>query len=153
MKQWFKHAEAMWLKDKILIVVNVQCLSTAEAPWQTAPGNHWVLDVVDLKHETFRYYDPLGAHNRERIHNEQMMQCVANVTMWLQSEHDMPWLASHAQSADPEFAPVQGNTFDCGVFSTLAAACEALGIPLGTMPWGQQHATRIRTQLAVLILT
>jgi Ulp1 family protease len=153
-KKWFKHAGAMWIKDKILVVVNLQCHSDATQPWQTALGNHWVLATIDLKHEAFRYYDPMGVHQREALHNEQMSQCISNLTLWLQSEHPLQhaWVFKHSGQADRITSPMQGNSFDCGVFTILAAICEALDIPLCTMPWGQQHAATIRTQLAALIL-
>jgi hypothetical protein len=154
LKKWFSNAGAMWLKDRILVIVNLQCHSTPDEPWQTAVGNHWVLATVDLKHRTFRYYDPMGQHNRQELHNEQMRQCTANLKMWLEAEHVLqhPWVSHHSGQADTICSPVQGNSFDCGVFTILAALCEALDIPLCTFPWGQQHAAIIRTQLAALIL-
>jgi hypothetical protein len=154
LKKWFKDAGAMWLKDKILVVVNLQCCSNAKDPWQTAVGNHWVLATIDLKDKTFRYYDPMGVHQREELHNEQMSQCISNLTMWLKAEHpvELPWVSHHSGKAVRISSPQQGNAFDCGVFTILAAVCEALRIPLCTMPWGQQHAGTIRTQLAALML-
>jgi Ulp1 family protease len=154
LKKWFSNAAAMWLKDTILVVVNLQCHSTPDDPWHTALGNHWVLATVDLKHHTFRYYDPMGQHDRQELHNEQMSQCIANLKMWLQAEHlsQHAWVSDHSGQPDSISSPLQGNSFDCGVFTILAALCEALAIPLGTFPWGQQHAAKIRTQLAALIL-
>ena len=74
--------------------------------------------------------------------------------MWLLSEHPSKhdWVSSHSGEADLICSPMQGNKFDCGVFTVLAAICEALNIQLCDMPWGQQHAAIIRTQLAALIM-
>ena len=66
-------------------------------------------------------------------------------------EHEMPWLDTTPSATDKP-APIQGNTWDCGVFTILGAVCEALGIALDTLPWGQQHASAIREQLAGLLL-
>jgi Ulp1 family protease len=72
--------------------------------------------------------------------------------MWLDKEQDLPWLDAARSPAVETLSPVQGNGFDCGVYTILAAACEAMDIPLNTLPWGQQHAECIRTQLAALLL-
>jgi len=151
LKKWFKGAVAMWNQQILLVVINIACESSATQPWQTAVGNHWVLAVVDLGSCTFRYYDPCGSHDREVIYQEQRTQCYSNLRHWLRMEHDMPWLETTPVAVHTP-APIQGNSWDCGVFTILGALCEALGIPLASLPWGQQHAGAIREQLAGLLL-
>ena len=72
--------------------------------------------------------------------------------MWLHKEQDLPWLDAAKSAPVETLSPVQGNGFDCGVYTILAAACEAMDIPLSNLQWGQQHAACIRTQLAALLL-
>jgi hypothetical protein len=155
LKTWFKGAAgtAMWLKRKVLVVVHVRCDNAIEEPWETAVGNHWVLAVVDIEHQTFRYYDPLGEYGRDDIYYQQQTQCLKNLAYWLRIEHDMPWLAQPEvvhQVHTPR--PIQGNSWDCGVYTILAGLCESLSISLDSLPWGQQHATVIRQQLAALLM-
>ncbi len=99
----------------------------------------------------------MGVNQREALHKDQMLQCISNLRMWLLSEHpaNHDWVSSHSGEADMICSPMQGNMFDCGVFTVLAATCEALNIELSDLPWGQQlqHAALIRTQLAALIMT
>ena len=150
LRTWFKRSTYLWSKAGLFIVINICSLGSL---WETAIGDHWVLLCIDLASRRFGYYDPLGARQgREDVYREQRVQCVANVITWLKSEHEWPWLSGDPVSATQGFAPLQGNSFDCGVFCIMAALCESHGIDLCTMPWGQQHGPAIREYLCTLLL-
>ena len=147
LRKWFQHAQAVWHKRKLLVIVHVHCGKA----WSTALGNHWVLAVIDLDRKAFRYHDPLGPWGRTELYNDQRDQCISNLRFWIQAEHPMDWVRD-APVHEADTCPIQGNAFDCGIFSILYGVCEALDVPLSSLPFGQQHARVFREQLVAQLV-
>jgi Ulp1 family protease len=140
-----------FLCDRIAIAVHVCCGS---AQWFCQAGNHWCLAVVDLARKRLLYYDPLPA---SRYTSEQGEQCVGNLKHWLMKKMpvvtagDMGWVGKCQYSES--LRPIQGNSFDCGMFVVMYALCAGLGISLHKLPFGQQHMASLRQQLLAHMLS
>jgi len=150
MRRWFRNSSYMWTQHKLLVIVHVNC-NNLSGPWEIQAPNHWLLAVIDLEDKIFRYHDPLGSAGRQTIYEDQKAQCIANLKMWIASEHDMPWVAA-AQVEPEQSVPTQGNGFDCGVYTVLYALCEAASVPLSELPFGQQHCPLFREQLIAALV-
>ncbi len=111
-----------------------------------ANGNHWVCVVVSMKERMITYYDPLNGDGREYVEN---------IMHYLRDEHldkigeplphsDFWCLVGHI----PGGAPLQENTWDCGVFVCMFMDFDSLGIPL---EFKQAHAPQFWRIMALSI--